>query len=89
MSGAESASVNPHYTSGKLPSIPQEGPFTLATVMGERLPLVDIQKGGEYKKKHIRVVSHKKRHRRRTLKKHKAQYKSTRNKRRISTRKHS
>lgn len=47
MSGAESSSTNPFYSSGKLPTLPFKGPFTLADHYGNKI-------GGKHRRRYLK-----------------------------------
>lgn len=71
MSGAESSSTNPFYSSGKLPTLPFKGPFTLADHYGNKI-------GGKHRRRYLKRYT--KKYNRRTRQKNNNK---TRNKRTI------
>lgn len=50
MSSAESSSTNPFYSSGKLPTLPTSGPFTLADKYGA-ITSPSIQTAGKLRRR--------------------------------------
>lgn len=70
MAGAESGSVSLIKT-GKYPTLPLQGPFTMASKLGESLPLdysvIDKQTGGKtHRRKYAKRKSRKKTYKRRS-----------------------
>lgn len=70
MSSAESSSTNPFYSSGKLPTLPISGPFTLADKYGV-IKSPSIQSAGKLRRrtKRGKTMKHTRRTKRRMVSK--------------------